>query len=40
MSEEHLFQIWCHYLFYKESYDQKTDSMSFSKIYDVLHYTT
>ena len=29
MSEEHLFQIWCLYLFYKASYDQKTDSMSF-----------
>ena len=38
MSEEHLFQIWCLYLFYKESYDQKTDSMSFLEIYDILHY--
>ena len=37
LSEEHLFQIWCLYLFYKESYDRKTDSMSFLEIYDVLH---
>ena len=23
MNEEHLFQIWCLYLFYKASYDKK-----------------
>ena len=40
MSEEHLFQIWCLYLSFKESYDQKTASMSFLDIYDVLHYRT
>ena len=38
MSEEHLIQIWCLYQFYKESYDQKTDSLSFLEIYDVLQY--
>ena len=38
MSEEHLIQIWCLYLFYKKTYDQKTDSMSFLEIYDILHY--
>ena len=38
MSEEHPFQIWCLYLSYKEIYDQKTASMLFLEIYDVLHY--
>jgi len=36
MSEEHLFQIWCLYLSYKESYDQKTASMSFLEIYIIM----
>ena len=38
MSEGHLFQIWCLYLSYKESYDQKTARVSFLVTYDVLHY--
>ena len=38
MIEEHLLQIWCLHLSYKESYYQKTASMSFLEIYDVLQY--
>ena len=39
MSEEHLFQIWCLHLFYKAIYDQKTDSISFLEIYDMMSCT-
>ena len=34
VSDEHPLQIWCLYLSYKESCDQKTANTSFLEIYD------
>ena len=39
ISIEHLFQIWCLYLSYKENYEQNTADVSFLDIYDNLHYS-
>ena len=35
ISIEHLFQIWCLYLSYKESYEQNTADVSFLDVYDI-----
>jgi len=34
-----MFQIWCLYLSYKESYEQNTGDVSFLDVYNDLHYT-